>query len=261
MENILFIVEGKKEEPLIIKTLISEFFKKQINAIISYNTNIHQLYDDLFEDGDIDIIRLLQQQGKLHDLSIRSDDIAEKYLFFDLDPHDPSFNFSKISELVDFFNNETKNGKLYINYPFSEALYEPQNSAFLTKKIETKKCKLYKKGLRNNFVNHSVVKSTYDNLVQKFVSELKKRGVTDIAKIPNKWKDLWYYRISLQDWKDVIRQHIDKAIHLAKYDGNNDLHQMIFDIQVAQNSTNGHIYILSIYGIFIYEYFKNWQSV
>ena len=261
MESILFIVEGEKEEPLIIKTLISKFFKKRINAITSYNTNIHQLYNSLSSDSDIDIISLLKEQGKLSDLSMKSDDIAEKYLFFDLDPHDGSFCFSNISELLDFFNDETENGKLYINYPFTEALYEHQDINFLTKEIATKKCKSYKKNLKNNFVNHSVVKPAYDNLINRFSPALARRKINQ-EQIPNKWKNLWYYKISLQEWKDVIKPHIDKAVHLTGCNNpDDDLHGPVFNIQMARSGTNGTIYILSIYGIFIYEYFKDWQSV
>lgn len=260
MEHILFIVEGEKEEPLIIKTLISKFFKKQINAIISYNTNIHQLYDILSKEDYPDIITILKRQGKIDSSLVRkSDNIAEKYLFFDLDPHDPSFDFNNISKLVKFFDNETENGKLYINYPFTEALYEHQDPNFVTKEIATKKCKSYKKSLKNNFVNHSVVKPAYDNLINRFSPALARRKINQ-EQIPNKWKNLWYYKISLQEWKDVIKPHIDKALHLTQCDGD-DLHQKVFDIQVSRSDTNETIYILSIYGVFIYEYFKDWQSL
>lgn len=264
MDNILFIVEGEKEEPLIIKTLISKFLGKRINAIISYNSNIHQLYEELYNDDDIDIIRLLKSQGKLDGLKIRPDQISEKYLFFDLDPHDEAFKksgFNNVKNLMEYFNNETENGKLYINYPFSEALYEPPTQDFLQKTVIPSRCKIYKRGLKSDFINHPNVKSTYQNCVSKFFPRLQRDGIASEQRTPNKWKYLWYYRISLHEWRQVIHQHIKKSLAMTNSTDNEDLNNKVFNVQRSQYAIHHNIYIISIYGIFLYEYFDNPSNV
>lgn len=49
---------------------------------------------------------------------------SEIYLVFDYEPHYHKFSKDVISWCLRYFNNETKNGKLYLNYPMIEAFYD-----------------------------------------------------------------------------------------------------------------------------------------
>ena len=56
--KILFLVEGEKTEPEIIKNIASKFISPN-NEIISYGTNIYDLYNKLEENTDLDLLNLL----------------------------------------------------------------------------------------------------------------------------------------------------------------------------------------------------------
>ena len=133
-EFIAIISEGEKTEKQIINNLQRNFptFSNKI-IFLSYKTNIYKLFKEIEEDEDIDIINLLKErQIKANEVredvqeidvsNINSDDISQIYLFFDYDGHDPEYSNEKISQMIEIFNNETENGKLYITYPMVEAL-------------------------------------------------------------------------------------------------------------------------------------------
>ena len=54
------------------------------------------------------------------------DDFSEVFLFFDYDAHQTNLGKSDdvdvINQMLESFDNETENGKLYISYPMVEAL-------------------------------------------------------------------------------------------------------------------------------------------
>lgn len=133
-EFIAIISEGEKTEKQIINNLQRNFptFSNKI-IFLSYKTNIYKLFKEIERDEDIDIINLLKErQIKANEVredvqeidvsNINSDDISQIYLFFDYDGHDPEYSNEKISQMIEIFNNETENGKLYISYPMVEAL-------------------------------------------------------------------------------------------------------------------------------------------
>ena len=82
-------------------------------------------------DGGANIVTVLQEvmQGRndnpFTDEMLVSD-FGEIYLFFDYDFHDSHFTLEEINqhlkEMLQIFDNETENGKLYISYPMIEAL-------------------------------------------------------------------------------------------------------------------------------------------
>lgn len=86
------------------------------------------------DDFDTDVIEVLRESSaeirKQLDGLLR-DDFSEVYLFFDYDAHQT--NLAKtddediVHQMLDSFDNETENGKLYISYPMVEALrdFEP----------------------------------------------------------------------------------------------------------------------------------------
>ena len=132
----LFVFEGAKREPAIFRTLESVFFKKSEQIVCIYGTGFLDLYKRMRStDFELDIVSILKErfQGGEESPFTSEDkvsDFVQVFLFFDyvcqqLDVHDEYalaiFN-GQLRELLDYFDDETNHGKLYINYPMSEAV-------------------------------------------------------------------------------------------------------------------------------------------
>ena len=81
------------------------------------------------DDFDIDVIEVLRESNdeiKKQLTGLSRDDFSEVYLFFDYDAHQTNLgktvNEDVIHQMLESFDNETENGKLYISYPMVEAL-------------------------------------------------------------------------------------------------------------------------------------------
>lgn len=130
--KILVIVEGAKTDVNLMKRLLNIYGISETHKIISYNTNIYTLYNQLPNDydeyEDFDLLQLLKEreidQSKLDLLNERYSDIL---LIFDLDPQDPQFKPEKIIKMVNYFTESTNMGKLYLNYPMVEAFYHMES--------------------------------------------------------------------------------------------------------------------------------------
>ena len=125
MSKILILLEGEKLDKDIIQKLKDIYkFKTNIKIVI-YRTNIHNLYKDIKNTNDnnvLDIVTLLNKKDK--NLKLQKDDIGEIYLFFDSDMQDPKANNENLKEMLEYFNDETDKGKLYISYPMVEAFFD-----------------------------------------------------------------------------------------------------------------------------------------
>jgi hypothetical protein len=151
--NILFIVEGERLEPEVINRM-AEVYGLRCD-ISSVCTNIHILYQQLKQDdGYSDVIPVLQEilRSRLASLETLTpsaelkrkiartrDDLAKLnhtfasfYLVFDSELHHRSNdslapldvienNVAELKEMLEFFDNETDQGKLYVNYPMMES--------------------------------------------------------------------------------------------------------------------------------------------
>ena len=58
--KILVLVEGQKTDPKLMKHLLEVYGIDQSHEIVSYNTNIYTLYNEMFQDGDPDSLDILQ---------------------------------------------------------------------------------------------------------------------------------------------------------------------------------------------------------
>jgi hypothetical protein len=127
-DTILFIVEGEKLEPQVIKNIGKIFFKNETKYIYPYKTNIYSLWNEYNNKNKLlhlklDIYDFLIERienDPKHNVEI--DELSRIYLFFDYDRHHPGASDSIIQDMLTFFDNETENGKLYISYPMGEAL-------------------------------------------------------------------------------------------------------------------------------------------
>ncbi len=150
-EKILFIVEGKKLEPIFIRRMTIAYAVDY--ELFSVQTNIHILYERLkSDDGYTDVIPVLKEilQERIHtlesngkknhkdltkanlDLRTLDQKFSSIYLIFDSELHHRGKNEKDVGEILKrncnnleemaaFFNNETEKGKLYINYPMMES--------------------------------------------------------------------------------------------------------------------------------------------
>lgn len=145
MSNILFIVEGIKDEPRYIEQFIKyhqqcmESNGNKVSSIIvqSYGTLIYDLYkriskyrvDDEFETIPV-LLEILNSKGIKYDSRLEKYEMfSDIFLFFDLDAHHyykktdrNSILYEKMNALLTFFNESTEKGKLLISYPMFESL-------------------------------------------------------------------------------------------------------------------------------------------
>lgn len=127
-KRVLFVVEGSKTENKYVVNTFKRVMRsndEEIN-VHKYSTNIYGLYDVLQTgeyDSFIDYLRI--KEKRLFRNNIKpSDYFSAIYLVFDLDPQDLRFSISKCEWLINYFNDETRNGKLYFNYPMVEAMFD-----------------------------------------------------------------------------------------------------------------------------------------
>jgi hypothetical protein len=133
-EGILFIFEGKKQEPKIYRNMCSLFFENNnennLHIYTSFKTVIYKLWKEINEIGfidDINIVDLLKDyceecKKDLEGVSYR--DISQVYLFFDHDGHASNASDENLMEMLDYFDDEFDKGKLFINYPMTESLQD-----------------------------------------------------------------------------------------------------------------------------------------
>ena len=127
-KKILFVVEGKKTESQTIINIFKRVMKISSEEIevYKYKTNIYSLCD-ILNSGEYDsLIDYLRVNAKhlFKDEIKPSDCFSSIYLIFDLDPQDSRFSINKIQFLVNYFSDETQDGKIYFNYPMMESLFD-----------------------------------------------------------------------------------------------------------------------------------------
>lgn len=155
MDKILFICEGEETERKFCNLIIDRYFidNKKPKEYVAFGANIYSLYDEMSKDRDLDIIELIREKAKLKkDMAtyekLTMGGFDEVYLIFDYDFHAPQYSFEKILEMAEFFDNETENGKLYINYPMMESFKHFKSipdEDFNNYKISKEECLKYKK--------------------------------------------------------------------------------------------------------------------
>lgn len=158
--TILFIVEGVGKDCRFINEMANSFFTGRYEieyVILPAFGNIYMIYNKLVHDDfETDVVEVLKEtlnkaidelaeRGRTRtDKSIENtikrtqtilsekkrQDIDQVYLFFDYDVHQNNIGQQSgytpevIEKMLDVFDNETENGKLYISYPMVEALYD-----------------------------------------------------------------------------------------------------------------------------------------
>ena len=240
-EFIAIISEGEKTEKQIINNLENNFttFSDKI-IFLSYKANIYNLFREIEEDEDIDIISLLKEKqikaNKIRndveniDVSnINSDDISQIYLFFDYDGHTENASDEEIVKMLNKFDNETENGKLYISYPMVEAL----------KHLKKDKLDI------NNYLVEAKTRINYKN----FVSQN-----TDYENLVNLTKGNWLFIIS-ENLKRCL--FLLEIININYEIYSNMINQeSIFNKQLDKYiSKEEKVLVLSAFPFFLIDYF------
>lgn len=130
----VFVVEGAVREVQLVAKIADRFFSGK-NHIEIYclpaNDNIYVLWnklkDDDFETDIVELIRYNIPQAAERLKGVSRQDIDEVYLFFDYDAQQRNLPQGVnahvvLEQMLEAFDNETENGKLYISYPMVEAL-------------------------------------------------------------------------------------------------------------------------------------------
>lgn len=221
---ILFVFEGEVTEKCIFDSLKTHYIDNHSNILISvYKTHIYELFREIYEDNDLDIFSLIKSRNEEVLKGIKSSQISEIYYFFDYDGHVPIADDTKLQLLLEYFNEETENGKLYISYPMVEAIRHIGDGINF-KDLVAKSSKKYKE-------------LVHDSTIEKF----KNISTWD--------KALWDY---------VCKEHLTKASYLV-HDTNvmleNISQELIFKKQLEKYLINGNVAVLSAFPIFIIDYY------
>lgn len=128
-KKILFVVEGGRTET---NFLISSFvnalnLSSEKFEVCKYRANIHKLFKRMKKNGYDSFLSFLYSIDKNifpKDMFTPETAFSSVYLIFDLDPQDELFSIEETKEIALFFDDETVNGKLYINYPMVESIFD-----------------------------------------------------------------------------------------------------------------------------------------
>lgn len=237
--KILVIVEGARKELKLVNKL-KELFLPQDISIVSYGTSLYQLYDYLeeycdFNFEELDVLLALKAHEPVEEKKAVFD---EKYtdvlLIFDFDPQDNKFDVAKIRKLMDYFNDSTENGKLYINYPMLESFYHLKN-------------------IKDGIVDESF-KDTKFTLKELQEHQYKKRVVDEGT-------DLDISRMSKEEVENIMYQQSCKTNYILQenYEVLEDYDQgkmiIILDKQNKILEQTGKAYVLNTCSFFVLEFY------
>jgi hypothetical protein len=229
---VLFVFEGERREQQIFQSVEKCFpnSESNIRLISVYGTCIYNLYKDALGDGDagIDFVELIRERSVQNAAALEEysrSDVAEIYLIFDYDGHDQQACDNKISEMLDFFREETENGFMFLSYPMSEAFF------------------------------HYVDDDQFKSLTSRISEGAGYKGKVDKEQGPQlRGKD----QIEWEHMKPIIRANCKKANLLVNgaFDFPTELlsSQDVFNEQLRQYIPDGELFVLSGFPLFFMHY-------
>lgn len=124
--KVLFIVEGRRGEPRLLKRMHNILFDTTPENIYWHGAVIYDLLLRMFadegEDDSLDVVSVLRESVTgFTDREMLEQEFSDVYLVFDMDPHDHRYDEKLLSRAMEFFSESTENGKLYLNYPMLES--------------------------------------------------------------------------------------------------------------------------------------------
>ncbi|MGL4908908.1 MAG: hypothetical protein ACRC3G_06210 [Bacteroidales bacterium] len=232
--KILFIFEGKNMENMIKNNLTKFFLNNNPIITCAYCTTIYKMYAEISNDEDLDTFNLIKDieinRNKLKDF--RRSDFAEIYMFFDYDGHATNADDRKIDDLLNFFDEETEKGKLYLSYPMVESLKHIESlNTFEDLKVRCKENINYK----------SIVK---DNSLKE---------LTHII------------HYELEQWKTLLNLHLKKMNKIVNenyiFPDSIVTQKEIFDKQKEKYiDVDRTVAVLSAFPVFLHDYYGNEET-
>lgn len=251
---ILFVFEGAEREPKIFKTLERLFFGVRERIVRSFGNNIYELYRQLTElDGDGDIVSILRENNAQLPAGVKSSDFSEIYLFFDYDFQNTNLTLDQMNErlgkMLEVFDDETDNGKLYVSYPMVESLC-------YTKQLPDE-----------HFVEYTISRSEcMERSFKDLAREFSFYGSLDFIELPDSGHRRPGKRETAgvrQNWIWLVQQHTSKANFMCEgvprmpVDKEAVSQERIFGAQCEMYLSNGErIAILNGFPLFLFDYFR-----
>lgn len=256
---ILLIFEGKDDKVYFesIKRLFSP--EKEETFVCTYNSNIYSLYNKLkahdainglLEVNTVSVLKeILLEKGDETLKEIREDEVSEIYLFFDYDFQDNRCpleeNNSKLQEMLTLFNDETCNGKLYINYPMVESLR-------YTKELPD-----------NNYWKYTVtLQKCKETKFKRQVSDFSFYGSNEYLVVNQaKYIDPPKLNSTKMNWLHLVSMNTSKSNYICN-DKNELPIEMIPQQKIFENQLTKYVMekeckvsILNSFPIFLFDYF------
>ena len=234
--KVLLVVEGIKQEVQLFKALFRCFELDLEYEIYSYNTNIYDLYERMFLDGDeedLSLLGVLKERANETDKVLFDQDYSDVLLVFDYDPQDNRFSHARLEEMQAYFNESTDNGKLYINYPMVEA------------------CKHFKKLPDEEFFNRSVAIGDIPDYKQIASRESKYQNFERCFTRPDvdafiAMTAMKAMRVSGIDEGEPFEQSYQKLDHEA-----------VLLSQIDEHNSKGRVWVLGMALLFVMDYSKH----
>lgn len=251
----LFVYEGGSAEPKYVDKLEKNFLGERIAIKCVYDAEIYQLYRQLKDDDfAIDIVSILKERSPKNAEILKDynrDSFAYIYLFFDYDGHSTMADDSKIKEMLQFFDNETENGMLYISYPMVEAIrhYKDMDSF----QNSTAKCKRGK--------NLDAMKCPYKEECETLDECLQEPHYKPLSASDNnpQLNNINHYNEEV--WKTLIKAHVFKMNYLVNdsysMPQNIEAQSTIFENQYTKyiNHKCPKVAVLSAFPIYVLDYY------
>lgn len=251
----LFVYEGGSAEPKYVDKLEKNFLGERIAIKCVYDAEIYQLYRQLKDDDfAIDIVSILKERNPKNAEILKDynrDSFAYIYLFFDYDGHSTMADDSKIKEMLQFFDNETENGMLYISYPMVEAIrhYKDMESF----QNSTAKCKRGK--------SYDKMKCPYKEECETLDECLQEPHYKPLSASDNnpQLNNINHYNAEV--WKTLIKAHVFKMNYLVNdsysMPQNIEAQSTIFENQYTKyiNHKCPKVAVLSAFPIYVLDYY------
>ena len=184
------------------------------------------------KDDNLDTFNLIKERKQNIDTlkSYKRNDFAEIYLFFDYDGQSNKADDSKLNRLLNFFNEETDKGKLYISYPMVESL--------------------------KHIINHE----SFRDLTMKCKEKINYKELANEECLKG-LQDFNIYKIDT--WKQLIDTHLKKMNYIVSdlFEFPNEIiiQSTIFSKQIEKyiRKSPPMVAVLSAFPIFIHDYYGN----
>lgn len=245
---ILFVFEGVKAEPMVFGSLEQLFLSGEEIRMVKCSHDLPTLYNRLKGNG-FDVFRSLPltENGINVPDSTRLDTMfSQIFLFFDYDFQNriglENVN-TILEEMLEFFDNETDNGKLYVNYPMIESLKYTKtlpDANYWKYTVARQTC------VEHKFKGEAEVFACTEAKGYKFIDLSK----TDENEVRNNWAMLKEQNVSKANYivsgKNIMPEDKDAVDQYA-----------IFKAQKEKYvCANDEVAILNSFPIFIHDYLK-----